>query len=160
MAQVNYIDAPFSIVRRGASHILLSCTIYALADILLDKNIEREILNHRRLSHPNILGFREVFTMDTHLCIVVRSTLIVLLHPRYHKLPASTDQRKIDCQGQLLVLLQLPLEGVQHRRLEGEMSVMSARWSTPAQAAWRTGARAGAWPRRRRGSRSRSCWTV
>ena len=69
-----------SALRRGASHVLLSCTTYALADILLDKNIEREILNHRRLLHPNILGFREVFTTDTHLGIVVRSTLIMLLH--------------------------------------------------------------------------------
>ena len=50
--------------------------MHAVADILLDKNIEREILNHRRLSHTNILGFREVFTTDTHLGIVVRSTLI------------------------------------------------------------------------------------
>ena len=69
--------------------------MHAVADILLDKNIEREILNHRRLSHPNILGFREVFTTDTHLGIVVRSTLFLLLHPRCHKLPASTDQREI-----------------------------------------------------------------
>ncbi len=45
------------------------------ADTLLDKNVEREILNHRRLMHPNILGFREVFATETHLCIVVSAPL-------------------------------------------------------------------------------------
>lgn len=43
------------------------------ADTLLDKNVEREILNHRQLVHPNILAFREVFTTDTELAIVVRT---------------------------------------------------------------------------------------
>lgn len=40
-------------------------------DTLLDKNVEREILNHRQLVHPNILAFKEVFTTDTELAIVV-----------------------------------------------------------------------------------------
>lgn len=26
----------------------------------VDKNVEREILNHRMLNHPNIIGFKEV----------------------------------------------------------------------------------------------------
>ena len=26
----------------------------------VDKNVEREIVNHRMLNHPNIVGFREV----------------------------------------------------------------------------------------------------
>ena len=29
----------------------------------VDKNVEREILNHRMLSHPNIVGFKEVGRM-------------------------------------------------------------------------------------------------
>ncbi len=40
---------------------------------LLDKNVEREILNHRRLVHPNVLAFREVFATDEELAIVVRA---------------------------------------------------------------------------------------
>ncbi len=52
------------------------------ADVLLDKNVEREILNHRRLNHSNILGFREVFATDSHLCIVVSlaQSLCLVLH--------------------------------------------------------------------------------
>jgi hypothetical protein len=42
------------------------------ADTLLDKNVEREILNHRQLVHPNILAFREVFTTESDVAIVVR----------------------------------------------------------------------------------------
>lgn len=48
-------------------------------DMLLDKNVEREILNHRQLTHPNILAFREVFTTSTELAIVVSCHMIVLL---------------------------------------------------------------------------------
>lgn len=34
----------------------------------IDKNVEREIINHRMLSgHPNIVRFREVFLTSTHL---------------------------------------------------------------------------------------------
>ena len=37
----------------------------------IDKNVEREILNHRTLVHRNIIGFRKVMLTDTHLCIVM-----------------------------------------------------------------------------------------
>mmetsp|Transcript_5999 Transcript_5999/g.16746 ORF Transcript_5999/g.16746 Transcript_5999/m.16746 type:complete len:370 (-) Transcript_5999:368-1477(-) len=37
----------------------------------IDKNVEREILNHRSLCHPNVIQFREVFLTDTHLAIVM-----------------------------------------------------------------------------------------
>jgi len=37
----------------------------------IDKNVEREILNHRQLTHRNIVGFRRVFLTDTDLCIVM-----------------------------------------------------------------------------------------
>lgn len=37
----------------------------------VDRNVEREILNHRMLNHPNIIGFKEVFLTDTHLGIVM-----------------------------------------------------------------------------------------
>ena len=38
----------------------------------IDRNVERELINHRQLSgHPNIIRFREVFVTATHLCIVM-----------------------------------------------------------------------------------------
>lgn len=33
----------------------------SLAGVALSRSDEREIVNHRRLEHPNVLGFREVF---------------------------------------------------------------------------------------------------
>jgi serine/threonine-protein kinase SRK2 len=37
----------------------------------VDKNVEREILNHRSLYHPNIIRFKEVFITPQHLAIVM-----------------------------------------------------------------------------------------
>lgn len=37
----------------------------------LSKNTEREIVNHRKLVHPNIIRFREVYMTDEHLVIVM-----------------------------------------------------------------------------------------
>eukprot|EP00803_Ostreobium_quekettii_P011583 evm.model.scf_1644.1 EVM.evm.TU.scf_1644.1 scf_1644:9342-18122(-) len=37
----------------------------------IDKNVEREIVNHRMLRHPNIIAFKEVFLTDTSLGIVM-----------------------------------------------------------------------------------------
>eukprot|EP00873_Tetraselmis_striata_P024682 jgi/Tetstr1/444946/TSEL_032764.t1 len=37
----------------------------------VDKNVEREILNHRSLYHPNIIRFKEVFVTPEHLAIVM-----------------------------------------------------------------------------------------
>lgn len=37
----------------------------------IDKNVEREILNHRTLCHTNIVGFRELFVTPENLCIVM-----------------------------------------------------------------------------------------
>mmetsp|Transcript_13193 Transcript_13193/g.34157 ORF Transcript_13193/g.34157 Transcript_13193/m.34157 type:complete len:353 (-) Transcript_13193:153-1211(-) len=37
----------------------------------VDKNVEREILNHRALCHPNIIRFHEVFLMENYLAIVM-----------------------------------------------------------------------------------------
>lgn len=37
----------------------------------IDKNVQREIVNHRLLRHPNIIGFREVFLTDQFLGIVM-----------------------------------------------------------------------------------------
>lgn len=37
----------------------------------VDRNVEREICNHRLLNHPNIVGFKEVFLTPSHLGIVM-----------------------------------------------------------------------------------------
>lgn len=37
----------------------------------IDENVQREIINHRALRHPNIIRFKEVFLTPTHLAIVM-----------------------------------------------------------------------------------------
>lgn len=37
----------------------------------IDRNVEREIVNHRMLTHSNIIGFKEVFLTPSHLGIVM-----------------------------------------------------------------------------------------
>jgi serine/threonine protein kinase len=38
----------------------------------IDKNVEREILVHSQLRHPNVIGFKRVFLTPTHLGIVLQ----------------------------------------------------------------------------------------
>jgi len=37
----------------------------------IDRNVEREILNHRTINHPNVIKFKEVFVTPDHLAIVM-----------------------------------------------------------------------------------------
>nr|KJB25444.1 hypothetical protein B456_004G191500 [Gossypium raimondii] len=37
----------------------------------IDENVQREIINHRSLRHPNIIRFKEVVVTPTHLAIVM-----------------------------------------------------------------------------------------
>ncbi|MEW5313569.1 MAG: hypothetical protein WDW38_005127 [Sanguina aurantia] len=37
----------------------------------IDKNVEREIINHRTLNHPNIIAFKELFLTPSHLGIAM-----------------------------------------------------------------------------------------
>ncbi|RWR80590.1 Protein kinase domain-containing protein [Cinnamomum micranthum f. kanehirae] len=37
----------------------------------IDENVQREIINHRALRHPNIIQFKEVLLTPTHLAIVM-----------------------------------------------------------------------------------------
>ncbi|KAF5803234.1 putative protein kinase CAMK-OST1L family [Helianthus annuus] len=39
--------------------------------IRIDENVQREIINHRSLRHPNIARFRELILTPTHLAIVM-----------------------------------------------------------------------------------------
>ena len=69
--------------------VVLTRLCASVADAILDKNVEREILNHRRLNHVNILGFREVFATDSQLCIVVSSMQYMPYNARLHNLLAA-----------------------------------------------------------------------
>ncbi|XP_027329229.1 serine/threonine-protein kinase SAPK2-like isoform X2 [Abrus precatorius] len=37
----------------------------------IDENVQREIMNHRSLKHPNIIRFKEILLTPTHLAIVM-----------------------------------------------------------------------------------------
>eukprot|EP00250_Pteridium_aquilinum_P014922 c22284_g2_i1 orf=1-237(-) len=37
----------------------------------IDQNVQREIINHRSLRHPNIVRFKELCLTNTHLAIVM-----------------------------------------------------------------------------------------
>ena len=37
----------------------------------IDENVQREIINHRSLRHPNIVRFKEVILTPSHLAIVM-----------------------------------------------------------------------------------------
>jgi serine/threonine protein kinase len=37
----------------------------------INKNVYREVINHRKLSHPNVIGFKEVQLDDKYINIVM-----------------------------------------------------------------------------------------
>ena len=37
----------------------------------INKNVYREVLNHRKLSHPNVIGFKAVYLDEKHLNIIM-----------------------------------------------------------------------------------------
>lgn len=52
--------------------IALLLTAVSFACLLqIDENVQREIINHRSLRHPNIVRFKEVILTPTHLAIVM-----------------------------------------------------------------------------------------
>ncbi|CAM8915690.1 hypothetical protein QQ045_024643 [Rhodiola kirilowii] len=44
---------------------------YIVRGEMIDENVQREIINHRSLRHPNIVRFKEVILTPTHLAIVM-----------------------------------------------------------------------------------------
>ncbi|KAI7835522.1 hypothetical protein COHA_010568, partial [Chlorella ohadii] len=58
------------LMRDRANGELVAIKYIALRDV--DHNVERELLNHRKLSgHPNIVQFKEAFVTTTHLGIAM-----------------------------------------------------------------------------------------
>lgn len=59
----------------------------------INKNVYREVLNHRKLSHPNVIGFKAVHIDDTNLNIVMEfasgAFAMPLVHGAYCTCPAS-----------------------------------------------------------------------
>ncbi|XP_058728493.1 serine/threonine-protein kinase SAPK1-like [Vicia villosa] len=61
-------------VARLAKHIStgeLVAIKYIERGYKIDENVQREIINHQSLRHPNIIRFKEVFVTPTHLAIVL-----------------------------------------------------------------------------------------
>ncbi|KAM3254371.1 hypothetical protein ACQJBY_048090 [Aegilops geniculata] len=51
----------------------------------MDANVQREIINHRALKHPNIIRFKEVILTPTHVAIVMEYASGGELFERVHK---------------------------------------------------------------------------
>ncbi|URD88595.1 serine threonine-protein kinase [Musa troglodytarum] len=47
---------------------------YIERGVKIDETVQREIINHRSLRHPNIIRFKEVILTPTHLAIVMEYT--------------------------------------------------------------------------------------
>ncbi|KAK9915723.1 hypothetical protein WJX75_003221 [Coccomyxa subellipsoidea] len=94
------------------------------ADTLLDKNVEREILNHRQLVHPNILAFREVFTTESDVAIVVEYASAGQLADRCRSPLPETQARALFSQL-LDGLAYCHSKGVYHRDLRTELIFLS-----------------------------------
>ncbi|CAL5218676.1 g384 [Coccomyxa viridis] len=110
--------------KRSKELVTIKC-IKQNTDVLLDKNVEREILNHRRLNHSNILGFREVFATDSHLCIVVEHASAGSLAGRCEgRRMAEAQARQLFAQL-LDGLAYCHAQGVYHRDLRVEHILLS-----------------------------------
>ncbi|XP_047310278.1 serine/threonine-protein kinase SRK2I-like isoform X2 [Impatiens glandulifera] len=55
----------------AASEKRIPYTSNSTSVIQIDENVQREIINHRSLRHPNIVRFKEVILTPTHLAIVM-----------------------------------------------------------------------------------------
>ena len=61
--------------------------------VQIDKNVEREIVNHRTLLHPNIIKFREVMP-----CIIARLSLFLLPgHEVLYSKQSSDEVLRLAC---------------------------------------------------------------
>ncbi|KAF2308689.1 hypothetical protein GH714_012940 [Hevea brasiliensis] len=72
LVAVKYIERGKSVHAMGCNYRQFQSVIISeyLCDAI-DENVQREIINHRSLRHPNIVRFKEVLLTPTHLAIVM-----------------------------------------------------------------------------------------
>lgn len=95
----------------------------------IDKNVEREIINHRQLSgHPNIVRFKEVFLTSTHLGIAMEYAAGGELFDRIVKAGRfSEDEARYFFQQLISGVAWCHREGVCHRDLKLENTLLDGR---------------------------------
>jgi serine/threonine-protein kinase SRK2 len=94
----------------------------------IDKNVEREIVNHRTLLHPNIIKFREVFLTTTHLAIVMEYAAGGELFDRIVRAGRfSEDEARFFFQQLVAGVDYCHSEGVCHRDLKLENTLLDGR---------------------------------
>ena len=95
----------------------------------IDKNVEREIINHRQLSgHPNIIRFKEVFLTSTHLGISMEYASGGELFDRIVKAGRfSEDEARYFFQQLISGVEWCPRDGVCHRDLKLENTLLDGR---------------------------------
>lgn len=95
----------------------------------IDKNVEREIINHRMLSgHPNIVRFREVFLTSTHLGIAMEYASGGELFDRIVRANRfSEDEARYFFQQLISGVAWCHREGVCHRDLKLENTLLDGR---------------------------------
>lgn len=91
----------------------------------IDRNVERELVNHRSLLHPNIVAFREVFLTPTHLGIVMEYAAGGELFDRIVRAGRfSEDEARFFFQQLVSGVAYCHAEGVCHRDLKLENTLL------------------------------------
>ncbi|KAL6763166.1 kinase-like domain-containing protein [Haematococcus lacustris] len=94
----------------------------------IDKNVEREVLNHRVLVHPNVIAFREVFLTTSHLGIVMEYASGGELFDRITRAKRfSEDEARYFFQQLVSGVAYCHSMGVCHRDLKLENTLLDGR---------------------------------
>ncbi|DBB15936.1 TPA: Serine/threonine-protein kinase srk2a [Trebouxia sp. C0006] len=94
----------------------------------INKNVERELINHRSLLHPNIIRFKEVFLTPTHLGIAMEYAAGGELFDRIVKAGRfSEGEARFFFQQLISGVDNCHSEGVCHRDLKLENTLLDGR---------------------------------